>query len=1463
MLTLQRRNFLYFTLLALFMLMIPHVYLVASNSELSASSSETVDYDLIINSVNITNVQVHTRFLSNLDSRVPGYPNSSAAADYIAEKFEEYQLDQVYFENYTVVVPVDYGANITILSPESHNFQAYSVWPNLIETCETTSQGITGRLIYGGHGDFADFNGKDVFGSIVLMEFNSGKNWINAAMLGAKAVILIEPEDTTTEEAEQKNLEIPLDIPRLYLREEEAENLKDLLGSADGEVNTKITTKMVYEAKQASNVIGVIKGYDPQLENEVIAVSAHYDSISVVPSIAPGGNEATGAAALLELARLLKVHQSKRTIMLVALSGHNLALAGAREFVDKHFDDIGTEIKLLINIDLSTEVDSLAALWVGQFYQFDLVPGRFTWVSHRISGDYLPKFSEEYQEKFVDALDAVTWRRVIPRRFTVDSEPFAMAGGLGFSYVTSHSLRKHWNTPLDTFDRLNFENLKPQLDLIFCTVYSFAEEEKIPENRPTRFTPTGGGFPMLKGRVVEYNFQKGWYDPVPNALVFLQGKPLTILYSHDTVLLSDENGEFVFKGALKSTATGLYTTRYYTISAYVDNPSPSPVEYASDLGKYGTYTAEVLIDKADNFARIAVFECSSIALFQCLNPFTMSPMFPWFGVNDIRTHARPDTWGGASDLHEALIFVPPNVPVEIIMDKWGVPEPLAVLLNASEGNPEGSGYTVGAIGECLYLTHTPLLFAGDGLYWLTESRIEISRSKGLRPVNAENSQEKVAEHLDHAYAALDNKQYDIFYAEAFSAWSLEVQAYRQVKGLMQDTISTTVFFFVLLIPFAFLAERLFFEFTEGRKSLVVASAIFGVFVTILYFVHPGFHLASSIYMTLIGFVIVVLLTPALAIIVSELFKYFGELRHKFIGKHFTSISRLGALTTTFSIGISYMKRRRLRTALTLTAITLIIFSLISFTSIFTFSIVRANERSGVTLYDGILIRTASWSPLSNDLLSYFNAYYNRQVTVCPRSWLYAVNDPLNLRLVGPGEAQFIPDAILGVTPNEANLTKLDVDTFLPRGSWFSGSRWDVCIISNLVANALEVDINQTISWGGLNLTVIGIMDEDAMKSRIDLDQESIMPFHPGAPGTETDVHVQPERVVIIPHTLAMKLGAQVYSIALMFNNSDTIYDTASELANVLTRVNVYAGINETIYFYVKGVGYTFHGWNLILVPLFIAAFIILNSMLSAVHERVKEIAIYSSVGLSPMHIAGLFVAESVVYAVLGAVFGYTLGIVGYPLLISAGILPADIPLNYSSSWVMITLGVCMVVTVLSTVYPMYKASRLVTPSIERTWKIQTKPKGDQWTIPLPFVATSEEEALGILTFVKEYFEAHATERADTVFATRAIHYREEEKIKSLILKIRLAPFEMGVVQETRINAKIPAKEERYHFELHLHRLGGYLRIWETTNRKFADDVRKQMLIWRGLKREDKEGYMKRASELKEIEEKAKRSENEI
>ena len=67
------------------------------------------------------------------------------------------------------------------------------------------------------------------------------------------------------------------------------------------------------------------------------------------------------------------------------------------------------------------------------------------------------------------------------------------------------------------------------------------------------------------------------------------------------------------------------------------------------------------------------------------------------------------------------------------------------------------------------------------------------------------------------------------------------------------------------------------------------------------------------------------------------------------------------------------------------------------------------------------------------------------------------------------------------------------------------------------------------------------------------------------------------------------------------------------------------------------------GLGALVIPMFIAALIVLNAMMGAVYERFREIGIYSSVGLAPLHIALLFVAEACVYAIIGVTIGYILG----------------------------------------------------------------------------------------------------------------------------------------------------------------------------------------------------------------------------
>jgi len=63
----------------------------------------------------------------------------------------------------------------------------------------------------------------------------------------------------------------------------------------------------------------------------------------------------------------------------------------------------------------------------------------------------------------------------------------------------------------------------------------------------------------------------------------------------------------------------------------------------------------------------------------------------------------------------------------------------------------------------------------------------------------------------------------------------------------------------------------------------------------------------------------------------------------------------------------------------------------------------------------------------------------------------------------------------------------------------------------------------------------------------------------------------------------------------------------------------------------------------LLIPLIIAGLIIFNTMLSSIAERKKEIYIYTSLGLAPLHVGFLFLAEALTYGLMGSIFGYVVG----------------------------------------------------------------------------------------------------------------------------------------------------------------------------------------------------------------------------
>lgn len=89
-----------------------------------------------------------------------------------------------------------------------------------------------------------------------------------------------------------------------------------------------------------TNVVAILRGTEPASENRMYVVSGHYDSMCTSPTNAecdaPGANDdASGTAAVLEMARVMARHKFEATIVFMAVAGEEQGLVGATYFAEQ------------------------------------------------------------------------------------------------------------------------------------------------------------------------------------------------------------------------------------------------------------------------------------------------------------------------------------------------------------------------------------------------------------------------------------------------------------------------------------------------------------------------------------------------------------------------------------------------------------------------------------------------------------------------------------------------------------------------------------------------------------------------------------------------------------------------------------------------------------------------------------------------------------------------------------------------------------------------------------------------------------------------------------------------------------------------------------------------------------------------------------------------------------------------
>jgi ABC-type antimicrobial peptide transport system permease subunit len=1516
-----------------------------------------------LNALNIDELKEYLKTFSDFGTRFTGYLGCYDAAEYIYNEFKKYGLRDVDYHYFNLTVPVDEGAYITL--PSGETVTLYPFLPNMVCPVQTPPGGITGKLIYVGEGEVKDLDGKEVDGSIVLMDMNSQYNWLTAAKYGAKAVIFIEPEDTNTQEFGMKILDTaPYYFPRLYVKAEDAQKLKSQEG-----VTVNLVSNMKFKQIISRNVVGYLPGRD--FADKYILLTASYDSYSYVPSLAPGAREAIGISILLQLAKYFASHpgSNQYTIVFIAFSGSDQGVEGSRwfvkDFVDKNWDTWGSKIELQMDFDID-DVDRfiMPTTVVGWLWGWGETSGLFfsgaspfyNWFFNIMRPDLAQKLNNKYPPftylnenwlwlnndptariKDVDARIVRSmsgppgfgqvWNDLLggPFRYS-DGEPLANLGGPSFTWYNCLAFERYTYTPFDTPDKIQWENIEYKLTAIYPYVYAIINTDlsgfidpywgaSHPGYAHTTTSSTSK-WTDITGEIDEYNVTKAWYDPIPNALFIYRGwQPggsgglSCWQLPRWTYVTADENGKVFIPGLLQNERVIVEGRGNFLelIRAFVVNESTGQVTHAPAFGLYwfpsqaimgGSSSSRASTDYQVNqkgvnpqtFGVYTLFECGNVVIFDLGDPYYRDAAQDGQAevvVNNFKTHSLVDqtSWEnyiyGGQSVSVATLHVPPDVPIEI-MTKTGytVNYPFEVLTNSSKINPQGTGYTVGA-GEQITITHTTLQAAYDWYNQNSQREAIIARSAVAPPARPVPTQGL----FESAFNAIEINNYTELESLQYRLLVLERNQYGALRSTIEDSVNAITFFGFILVPFALVFERLVGQFS-GVKRILMTALAYGLPLIILSYAHPGFTLASNSAMVLVGFLVLVLTSPLLGIIYVSFLDALRKMREKAMGVHWIEMGRTSVALLSFSLGVLNMRKRRLRTLFTLMSILLITVGVALFTSIGALKTVSEGREAWAASYTGIFVHQWNYGNRAFDkyggtgisetgpqvgttFFSELEDRYGDKFTIAPRAWAYL---GMNLRgwilttEDGSMKTNTTMLAVLGLTPQEVNVTVTMPHAGLVKGTWFTEDMDPyVTIIGTQIATQLDVDIGDNIKLGGYFFKIIGIANETALNHVRDLDRLEITPMDTRVAGNDARLYLgtmnvavenTPAEIIIIPYrTVLSAFDGLVVSVAMRIKpeyegNQSLLLSIAKEIYTETLHgsysIPLYIGYNGIVYTLFPQNVVTTSGWENQAAPLAIAALVILNLMLGSIEERKRDIFTLSSVGLSPFHIGFLFFAEALTYSIIGGVGGYLISLLLSPF-------GASISLNPASTTVVAAVTTMMAVTITVTIYPIYIASKLVTPSLERRWKIPN-PKGDRWQIILPFTATRDEEADGVLAFAHELATGHLEPDSQVFRTVSSIKYLEEDTPKllnkNLIFDSELSPYELGIFQETRI---VDIKEKdigRHTIQINLYRKAGPKGSWVTFGREFVDLMRKQILLWRNFPEEERKQYENRFVELK-------------
>lgn len=1383
---------------------------------------------------------------------------------------------EVRVEGFDLTIP-DPDARAT-LRLHSGAVSLHPLWPNGVRT---STCNVTGSLVYAGRGGIGEFNGKTIAGSIVILEFDSGLAWLTAARLGAQAVVFLEPELANRGEAEAKWSDIPTTVPRFWAGRESRARLLAAAGKS-----ASLDCRQDWVDARGENFMATIRGSDPSMRDEWIVVAAYADGVSIVPGLSPGADQASGAAALAAIVRHFAAQRPKRSILFLVTTAHFQAMQGMRAFVERRFQEGwamtgGVPPQCFFTLDLSSQSSSISSVAKGWWFDYrDENHEGERGISKSIM-QHVPEIAEAMRmdaERVafdgVNNPDGRNWRNNVPGRFGVEAEILNMAGLNAITFVTNADVRDLQDTPHDTADRVHTGNLVAQARTIACLLWHAANETQ-DERQGTRAIPYRGGaslsrmslmsgFGTVEGKVLRYDPQRSFLPdvPVPNALVeYAQFYRCYMgIRGIEMHRARGKNAEYSIYGV--PTVTAWPSASRYPVGflAYVLNDDGA-ITHATDFGIQGSgqFSSMFLMTTTYRETPIVVFPAVASDYIGLVDPQSLKAI-NYLMALDARNDGQPPSYSYVAPLgsfnmrsfveNSAVVFAPADRRLKVT-GTAGFSGISLLLSNATLESPRGEG--LGA-NEVLPWSFVALQSAHD-LWRISEDRRQLLNRHNISNAGLDALLDHGRQDINDAATAYASKDYREGDRLSQRAWGYVLRAHPEYKATMSDIVNGLVFYLALLLPFSYFLERLLFASGKLSTQLLIGSCLFAATFFVLRLMHPAFDITGNTFMIFVAFAIGSLSLVVITFVVGKFETSLQKLQQVASGVHEERVAKISLAVTALGIGISNMRRRKARTILTCATLVLVTFIVLSFTSVVSDFRFNRMPAEGTPRYSGVLFRERELTPVESSAYESLQSIFNENVPVGRRAWFYGgAIGSLSAISVRRSDRSVSINVVLGLDVAEERITRPQ-EALLEGGRWFQDGERNVALVPRSLADKLGVrGPGDFVRLGGVDLQVIGVLDDSRLKSVIDLDNESIVPADFTQSRSMQDrgqggdfafrkyVRYDPGSVIVVPADFAIHIGADIRSLAAAFATFEAAEAALTELMPRMS-LNLYAGVpgasGPVIEQFSTVASTKSRGFEYVVVPILIAAMIVLNTMIASVLERQREIGIFSAVGLSPKQIAALFFAESLVYAVIGAVLGYLLAQAVGAFVAWSGMF-TGLTLNYSSlSAVYATLIVVGVVLV-TTLYPAKRAREIATPSGESEWFTHS-PVTDEWTIELPFTVT-RGHASALALFYSEWFLGYEDYGAGE-FVTENVETSAKDGTFIAQTKCWLAPFDLGVQQNTALVFEPTDMNDVYSIKLKLERLSGDPENWENLNHRFLRALRKQFLVWRTLSVSEKRPYL--------------------